>query len=145
MQRGINKVILVGNLGQDPEIRPTSANEAACSFSIATSEVWKDKASGEAKEKTEWHRISSFGRLAEICGQYLIKGSKVYIEGKLRTRKWQDSAGIDKWTTEILLEEMQILSGGKPKEESQRLNDNGTQRSPMAPPPGSGFDDDIPF
>jgi len=99
----VNKVILIGNLGKDPETRYLPSGEAVTSFSIATSETWKDKTSGEKKEATEWHRISAFGKLAEICGEYLRKGSQVYIEGALRTRKWQDKEGQDRYTTEIVL------------------------------------------
>ena len=113
MARGVNKVILVGNLGQKPEMRYTQTNTAVATLSIATSESWKDKESGEQREKTEWHRVVFFGKLAEIAEQYLDKGSQLYIEGKLQTRKWQDKDGNDKYTTEILGNEMNML-GGKP-------------------------------
>jgi len=104
MAGGINKVILVGNLGQDPEIRYTADGRPIANFSIATSESWKDKNSGEKREKTEWHRVVVFGKLAEICGQYLSKGRQVYIEGKLQTRKWQGQDGQDRYTTEVVID-----------------------------------------
>jgi len=116
MSRGINKVIVLGNLGQDPEVRYTQSGAAVTNISIATSEQWKDKNSGEDVIKTEWHRIVFFGRLAEIAGEYLKKGSQVYIEGKLQTRKWQDQQNQDRYTTEIVANEMQMLgakSGGQ--------------------------------
>ena len=104
MAGGINKVILVGNLGQDPEIRYTADGRPIANFSIATSESWKDKSSGEKREKTEWHRVVVFGKLAEICGEYLSKGRQVYIEGKLQTRKWQGQDGQDRYTTEVVVD-----------------------------------------
>ncbi len=118
MARGINKVIIVGNLGQDPEVRYTTGGAAVTNISVATSEQWKDKNTGEDVVKTEWHRIVFFGRLAEIAGEYLKRGSKVYIEGKLQTRKWQDQNNQDRYTTEIVANEMQMLdsrqgSGGQ--------------------------------
>jgi single-strand DNA-binding protein len=111
MARGINKVILVGNLGQDPETKAMPSGMTVCNIRIATSESWKDKTSGEMKEQTEWHSVAMFGRLAEIAGEYLKKGSQVYIEGRLRTRKWQDKSGNDRYTTEIVANEMQMLGG----------------------------------
>ena len=111
MARGVNKVILVGNLGQKPEMRYTQTNTAVATLSIATSESWKDKDSGEQREKTEWHRVVFFGKLAEIAEQYLDKGSQLYVEGKLQTRKWQDKEGNDRYTTEILGNEMNMLGG----------------------------------
>ena len=111
MARGINKVILVGNLGADPETRYMPSGGAVTNLSIATSESWKDKQSGEQNERTEWHRVAMFNRLAEIAAEYLRKGSQVYIEGKLRTRKWQDRDGNDRYTTEIIADEMQMLGG----------------------------------
>tara|TARA_B100000686_G_scaffold211831_1_gene218740 strand:+ start:174 stop:611 length:438 start_codon:yes stop_codon:yes gene_type:complete len=111
MARGVNKVILVGNLGQKPEMRYTQTNTAVATLSIATSESWKDKDSGEQREKTEWHRVVFFGKLAEIAEQYLDKGSQLYVEGKLQTRKWQDKDGNDRYTTEILGNEMNMLGG----------------------------------
>lgn len=115
MARGVNKVILVGNLGKDPEVRFMPSGGAVANLAIATSESWKDKATGEQKEQVEWHRVVMFGRLGEIAGEYLKKGAQVYIEGKLQTRKWQDPQGQDKYTTEIVANEMQML-GSKPVE-----------------------------
>ena len=112
MARGINKVILVGNLGQDPEVRYTPAGAAVTTISVATTEAWNDK-DGNKQERTEWHRVVFFRRLAEIAGEYLKKGSQVYIEGQLRTNKWQDKSGNDRYTTEIIANEMQML-GGRP-------------------------------
>lgn len=111
MARGINKVIIVGNLGNDPEVRYSQAGMAMTSISVATSESWKDKTSGEQQERTEWHRVKFFGRLAEIAGEYLKKGSQVYIEGKLRTDKYTDKAGVEKYSTDIIADEMQMLGG----------------------------------
>lgn len=115
-ERGVNKVILVGNLGQDPEIRYMPSGEAVANLSLATSETWKDKSTGQQQEKTEWHKVSVFGKLAEICGEYLRKGSQVYFEGKLQTRKWTDQQGQDKYTTEVIVDgfsgKMQMLGGG---------------------------------
>src|SRR3954469_14229687 len=109
MARGINKVILIGNLGADPETRAMPSGMTVANIRVATSESWKDKQSGESKERTEWHNVAMFGRLGEIAGEYLKKGSKVYIEGSLRTRKWQDKQGNDRYTTEIIANEMQML------------------------------------
>ena len=147
----INKVIIVGNLGKDPETRFLPDGKAVCNFSVATTDTWKDKASGEKKEATEWHRISAFGRLAEICGEYLKKGSQVYIEGKLKTRKWQDKEGQDRYTTEIMADAMQMLGsrsgmgGGEPRAE-MREPSSGESR-PAKKPAGQfqDMDDDIPF
>jgi len=149
MARGINKVILIGNLGKDPETRSTAGGQAVTNVTVATSEGWKDKQTGEQKEKTEWHNVVFFSRLAEIAGQYLKKGSKVYIEGKLQTRKWQDKEGRDRYTTEIVANEMQMLDskGGG----SARMDADAGDRKPMAtaPSPAAGEkdfeDDDIPF
>jgi single-strand DNA-binding protein len=110
--RGINKVILVGNLGQDPEVKYMPNGNAVCNITVATSESWKDKNSGEMQERTEWHRVVFFRRLAEIAGEYLKKGSQVYLEGRLQTRKWQDQQGQDRYTTEIVADNMQMLGGG---------------------------------
>lgn len=109
MARGINKVILVGNIGQDPETKYTAGGSAITNISLATSDTWKDKQTGQAQERTEWHRIVFFNRLAEIAGEYLRKGSKVYVEGRLQTRKWQDQSGQDRYTTEIVANDMQML------------------------------------
>ena len=136
MAKGVNKVILVGNLGADPDIRYTSNGGAIANLSIATSESWKDKTSGEKKEKTEWHRVVLFGRLGEIAGEYLKKGSKVYLEGKLQTRKWQDKDGNDRYTTEIVASEMQMLDGASSRP---------AQQSNASPKAEADFDDDIPF
>ncbi len=147
MARGINKVIVVGNLGQDPEVRYTSAGAAVTNISVATSESWKDKQTGEQQEKTEWHRIVMFNRLAEVAGEYLRKGSKVYIEGKLQTRKWQDKGGEDRYTTEIVASEMQMLdtrSNSSNPETASKTNQNQPQ-SNNAKNAYDDFDDDIPF
>lgn len=124
--RGVNKVIIVGNLGNDPEIRYTQDSTAIANISVATSESWKDKTTGEQKEITEWHRCVAYRRLAEIMGEYLKKGSKVYIEGRLQTRKWQDSDGNDKYTTEIIVNEMQMLDS---------RGDSGQQAGSYQPQP----------
>ncbi len=108
-QRGVNKVILVGNCGQDPEMKHMPSGSAVTNISLATSETWKDKQSGQQQERTEWHRVVFFNRLAEIVGEYVKKGSKVYVEGRLQTRKWQDQSGQDRYTTEIVANEMQML------------------------------------
>ena len=150
MARGINKVILVGNLGNDPDVRYTANGAAVSNISIATSESWKDKESGEQVEKTEWHRVVFFGKLAEIVAEYLKKGSQVYVEGRLQTRKWQDKEGNDKYTTEIVANEMQML-GGKPGgggnyENQQSASAPPTAEAPSAKKPDDGFvDDEIPF
>lgn len=153
MAKGINKVILVGNLGGDPEVRYMPSGGAVTNITVATSEVWKDKQTGEAKERTEWHRVIFFNRLAEIAGEYLKKGSKVYIEGSLRTRKWQDNSGQDRYTTEIVASEMQMLDS-MPASTERQANQAGQQRSqprpsnqqPQQQPPAfDDFDDDIPF
>jgi single-strand DNA-binding protein len=149
--RGINKVILVGNLGADPENRTSQTGNAITNISIATSETWKDKSTGQQQERTEWHRVVFFNRLAEIAAEYLRKGSKVYVEGSLRTRKWQDQNGQDRYTTEVVGNEMQML-------DSRGMGGDqyggGTQSAPPPQPQpqptsgGSGFDpvdDDIPF
>ncbi len=156
--RGVNKVILVGNLGQDPEVRYMPNGGAVANITLATSESWRDKQTGEMKEQTEWHRVVLFGKLAEVAGEYLRKGSQVYIEGQLRTRKWTDQAGVEKYTTEVVVNvggTMQML-GGRPQNASQTGNQpqSGQQFSGQPqttgtaaaagnePPP---FDDDIPF
>ncbi|HCA7081253.1 TPA: single-stranded DNA-binding protein [Citrobacter sedlakii] len=148
--RGVNKVILVGNLGADPEVRYMPNGGAVANITLATSETWRDKTTGEMKEQTEWHRVVLFGKLAEVAGEYLRKGSQVYIEGQLRTRKWTDQAGIEKYTTEIVVNvggTMQML-GGRPS-----TSGNGQQSAPQQPsqtPPPSNeppmdFDEGIPF
>lgn len=158
MARGINKVILVGNLGNDPEVRYSSNGNAIANISIATSDSWKDKNTGEQQEKTEWHRVVMFNRLGEIAGEYLKKGSQVYIEGKLQTRKWQDQSGQDRYTTEIVANEMQMLGGRGGSDMSsgggyqapapqrpQAAPQPAAQPAPAAPQPSNDFDDDIPF
>jgi single-strand DNA-binding protein len=145
MARGVNKVIIVGTLGADPDTSYAPNETAITKLSIATNESWKDKETGEQKEKTEWHRISMFGRLAEISAEYLRKGSQVYIEGKLATNKWQDKEGNDRWTTEIIANQMQML-GGRPTGNATSSKSNENQQSPPEPPAGTDdFDDDIPF
>ncbi len=144
MARGVNKVILVGNLGNDPDTRYMPSGSAVTNISVATNESWKDKQTGEQKDRTEWHKVAMFGRLAEIAAEYLRKGSQVYIEGKLRTRKWQDQNGNDRWTTEVIADEMQML-GGRAGSGAPAMDE---APSPSAPPPSGGsddFDDDIPF
>ena len=152
MARGINKVILVGTLGADPDTRYTPSNAAVTNLSLATNESWKDKQSGEQKEKTEWHRIVMFNRLAEIASEYLRKGSQIYIEGKIQTRKWEDKEGKDRWTTEIVANEMQMLggrsSGGNPGGASgSEFASSGSSAPTPAPSSDASddFDDDIPF
>lgn len=167
MSRGINKVILVGNLGADPETRYSAGGAAITSISIATSESWKDKQTGEAKERTEWHRVKFFGRLAEIAGEYLRKGSQVYVEGSLRTDKYTDKEGIDRYSTDIIANEMQMLGsrggesggggGGMRNERSGSGGGNArpADRAPAArnqppsqsrqPEPDNFEDDEIPF
>ncbi len=139
MARGINKVILVGNLGADPETRYMPSGSAVTNLSIATSEQWKDKQSGEQKERTEWHKVAMFNRLAEIAAEYLRKGSQVYIEGKLRTRKWQDRDGNDRWTTEIIADEMQML-GGRGGGGSAPMSSGPGPSSAPPQPPADDFD-----
>lgn len=154
MARGVNKVILVGTCGQDPEVKYLSNGNAVTNLSLATSEQWKDKQSGEKKEKTEWHRVVIFGKVAEIAGEYLRKGSQVYIEGKLQTREWEKD-GIKRYSTEIVVDmqgTMQLL-GGKPsadggQQQAPRQQQQAPQRQQSAPQPADdfdSFDDDIPF
>ena len=168
--RGINKVILVGNLGQDPEIRYMPNGNAVANFSVATSESWKDKQTGENRDRTEWHRVVVFGKLAEIAGEYVKKGTQVYLEGQLQTRKWQDQAGNDRYTTEVVINAvggtLQILgsrSGDSFNDGSQNWGQsaNNTSSAPSTPRPSTtnepaasqptmpeppmDFDDDIPF
>jgi len=143
----VNKVILVGNLGRDPETRYLPSGEAVTNISVATTATWKDKASGEKKEETEWHRVSAFGRLAEIMGEYLKKGSQVYIEGSLRTRKWQDKEGKDRYTTEIRADVMQML-GSRAGAGEPRGDAPAKAAGAPAKKPAGKFDDmedDIPF
>ena len=164
----INKVILIGNLGKDPEVRYTPDNSAITNITLATTYTWKDRQTGDKKEETEWHRVAFFGRLAEVAGEYLKKGSPVYVEGRLRTRKWQDKEGKDRYTTEIVAENMQMLGsrsgmgGGDGSERSARAagapGDASERNAPAAAAPGAAsaaggksgarfddFEDDIPF
>jgi single-strand DNA-binding protein len=134
MSRGINKVILVGNLGNDPETKYSAAGSAITNLSIATSESWKDKQTGEQVEKTEWHRVVGFNRLAEIMGEYLRKGSKVYIEGQLQTRKWQDKEGNDRYSTEIVARDMQMLDSRAGGDQAQGQPYQQPQQPPQQPP-----------
>ncbi|CRY69498.1 single-stranded DNA-binding protein [Yersinia pekkanenii] len=137
-ERGVNKVILVGNLGQDPDVRYMPNGGAVASITVATSEAWRDKLSGEQKEKTEWHRVVLFGKLAEVAGEYLRKGSKVYIEGQLQTRKWQDANGIDRYTTEVVVKAngtMQMLGGSNQssRQSGSETAPAGQQQTPATP------------
>jgi single-strand DNA-binding protein len=153
MARGINKVILIGHLGADPETRAMPSGMTVANLRLATSENWKDKQSGEQQERTEWHNVALFGRLGEIAGEYLRKGSQVYIEGRLRTRKWQDKSGVDRYTTEIVANDMQMIGGrggggGGGQAASAPGGGEARERPPAAEPAGAAtedFDDDIPF
>ena len=166
MARGVNKVIIVGTLGNDPEVKYSASGSAIANLSVATSEQWKDKQTGEKKEQTEWHRVVIFGKLAEVAGEYLRKGSQVYIEGQLRTRKWTDSNGVEKYTTEIVIPQMggvmQMLGGKRDDSGQQQRQQSGQQpqggwgTNPQQQPlkqqsqqggnePPMDFDDDIPF
>ncbi len=157
MARGINKVILVGNLGQDPETRAMPSGKSVTNVRLATTDSWRDKQSGEQKEQTEWHNVVFFDRLAEIAAEYLRKGSQVYVEGRLRTRKWQDKSGNDRYTTEIVAQEMQMLGGRGGASGGGGGGGSGGARREQAPadefsqaPAHAGskddtFDDDIPF
>ena len=146
MSRGVNKVILVGNLGQKPDMKYTQSNTAVANLSLATSESWKDKDSGDLKTKTEWHRVVYFGKLAEIAEQYLDKGSKVYVEGKLQTRKWQDQSGNDRYTTEVLGQELTMLdSRGDSSGSSFENNDSGMSEEDVNQDNGEFSEEDIPF
>ena len=161
MARGINKAILIGNLGNDPDIRYTASGTAIANISLATAESWRDKNTGEQQERTEWHRIVFFGRLAEVVGEYLRKGSQIYVEGRIQTRKWQDKEGNDRYSTEVVANEMQMLGGrGGGAGAGAPINTDSQARAPKAgntaPPPdkpatrpgaapADDFDDDIPF
>jgi single-strand DNA-binding protein len=156
--RGVNKCIILGNLGNDPDVKYTQSGSAIANLTVATSESWNDKATGEKKEMTEWHRVVLFGKLAEVAGEYLRKGSQVYIEGQLRTRKWTDNAGVEKYTTEIVVGMngvMQMIGGkqdskpqpqggwGQPQQPKPQQQSKPAQSGPIVPP--TNFDDDIPF
>lgn len=166
MARGINKVILIGNLGQDPETRAMPSGSSVANLRLATSESWRDKQSGEMKEQTEWHTVVMFGRLAEIAGEYLRKGSQIYIEGRLRTRKWQDKSGNDRYSTEIVANEMQMLggrggagggamggdmggraesTGGRGGERNRNAGNDEFAEPVTSSTEKDDFDDDIPF
>lgn len=144
MSRGVNKVILVGNLGKDPETKYMPSGDCVCNFTIATTDSWKDKNSNEKVEKTEWHNIVMYRRLAEIAGEYLRKGSQVYIEGKLKTRKYQDKSGNDRYITEIEAREMQML-GSKGGPGMNAAPSKASQGQPVDDMAGGGYEDDIPF
>ena len=136
---GINKAILIGNLGRDPELRYTQSGQAVANFTLATSESWTDKASGQKQERTEWHRIVAWGRTGELCAQYLSKGRTVYIEGRIQTREWEDKEGQKRWTTEVNAQTVQFLGGPRGNEDGPPAGDTAPASS--GPPP----DDDIPF
>ncbi len=154
MARGVNKAILIGNLGADPDTRYMPSGSAVTNCRIATTEAWKDRETGDQQERTEWHNIVFFGRLAEIAGEYLRKGSQVYIEGRLRTRKWQDREGNDRWTTEINADQMQML-GGRPGAGAPAATPSSRSEAPAPAPAAPAqapaaaqaeeFEDDIPF
>ncbi|MBT3489383.1 MAG: single-stranded DNA-binding protein [Gammaproteobacteria bacterium] len=160
MARGVNKVILVGNLGNDPDVKYTADGRAIANISLATTDSWKDKNTGEQQDRTEWHRVVFFNRLAEIVSEYLKKGAQVYVEGRLQTRKWQDQSGADRYTTEIVASEMQMLGGrsggtadfgGAPVGGGQQPQQQRPQQQPSAAAPAAAapmmgdLDDDIPF
>lgn len=155
MARGLNKVMLIGNLGNDPEVRYTAGRLPIANVSLATTASWRDKETGDQKEETEWHRIVFFSKLAEIVSEYLRKGSKVYVEGRLRTRKWQDRDGNERYTTEIVANDMQMLDSksdpgagfaGAPAQERKQAGANAPRQQDTSPGQGGGFgDDDIPF
>jgi len=140
---GVNKVILVGRLGRDPEVRYTSDGTAVTNFTMATSKEWKDKQTGEKKERTEWHKIVAWRRLGEICGEYLAKGKQVYIEGSLQTREWQDQDGNRRWTTEIVADAMQML--GSPGQAPSSFEEGPTHEEDRGTPSNQATEDDIPF
>jgi|TARA_B100000959_G_scaffold49769_1_gene51267 single-strand DNA-binding protein len=157
MARGVNKVTLIGNLGNDPEVRYSGNGKAVANVSLATAESWRDKDSGEQQERTEWHRVVFFGRLAEIVSEYLHKGSQVYVEGRLQTNKWQDKEGNDRYTTQIVANEMQMLGGrsgasankepapNKDPAPDSPVDSSPKQTQPLAESPVDDFDEDIPF
>ncbi len=148
MARGVNKVILVGNLGADPEVKYLPSGTAVANITLATSSSWKDKNTGDQQESTEWHRVAMFARLAEIAGEYLKKGRQIYVEGRLQTRKWQDKDGNDRYTTEVIANEMQML-GGRGDDQSSggsRTQSSSQYNAPQSKPaPEQDFDDDVPF
>ena len=147
--KSLNKVMLIGNLGRDPEVRYTSGGRAVANFTIATNESWKDK-DGNQQDRTEWHKIVAWGKLGEICGEYLSKGNRIYIEGRIQTRDWEDKEGNKRYTTEIVLNEM-IMLGGRDEGAGERSGERsgerkkGKPKAEDAPPPDYGPEDDIPF
>ncbi|MCY4605786.1 MAG: single-stranded DNA-binding protein [Gemmatimonadetes bacterium] len=158
MARGVNKVILIGNLGSDPEVRYTPNGAPVANFSLATSESWNDRNTGERQERTEWHRLVLWSKLAEIAGQYLKKGAKIYVEGRLQTRSWDDQSGQKRYTTEVVVNDMQMLdsrgegggsgdrdAGYNPPGDPSGGQNVGPAAQPTAPPPSGGDDDDLPF
>jgi len=153
MARGVNKAIILGNVGQEPEVRYMPSGSAVTEVSVATTEQWKDKSSGEKQERTEWHRITFFGRLAEIVGEYIRKGSKIYVEGLIRTEKWQDKQGNDRYTTKIVATELQMLDSRDSSNNNQQggyQNHSSSAQNRPAPqqqeaPQATDFDDDLPF
>jgi single-strand DNA-binding protein len=142
---GINKVIIVGNLGKDPEVSYVPSGAAVAKFSVATSETWKDKTSGEKKERTEWHRIVAWDKLGEICGKYLSKGRQVYVEGKLQTHSYDDKEGVKRYVTEIIAQDVQFLGGKGDASDAARSGGGPGQREPAGGHGPAGGDDDIPF
>ncbi len=149
MSRGINKAIIVGNLGNDPDARISTTGSAITTISVGTNEQWKDKTTGKQESRTEWHRIVFFDRLAEIASEYLKKGSQVYVEGKIKTRKWQDQSGQDRYTTEIVANEMQMLGGKAEVQQTPKANPQTPKANPQTPgdnqQTADQFDDEIPF
>ena len=149
MARGINKAIIIGTLGRDPEVRYTAGGSAVANLRVATNESWKDKQTGEKKEATEWHSVVLFGKLGEIAGEYLKKGRTVYIEGRLQTRKYQDKEGVERYSTEIVASDMQMLGGGEGRGDGGSHERAGGRQPAAASPPAkygeADFDDDIPF
>lgn len=147
MARGVNKVTLIGNLGNDPELRSTQSGSAVANITLATSESWRDKETQETKERVEWHRVIFFGRLAEVVNEYLRKGSQVYVEGRIQTRKWQDKDGNDRYTTEIVANEMQMLGSRGSNSESPTNQQSASNSQPASQSAivNEPFDDDIPF
>jgi len=141
MARGINKAIIVGTLGNDPDVKHTASGSTVCNISVATNESWKDKTTGETVERTEWHRVVIFGKLADIAAQYLKKGSQAYFEGKIQTRKWQDQSGADRYTTEIVANDMQMLGGKHDSGQGQQSQ----QSKPAQSAPADDVFDSIPF
>ena len=144
----VNRVTLVGNIGKDPELKYLPSGEAVANVSLATSSSWKDKATGERKEETEWHRLTAYGKLAEIIGQFGAKGKSIYVEGRLKTRKWTDKQGVEKYTTEIVIDQMQLLGGRDsvaPEQPGTQDNPAPARQASPAPKRAADLDDDIPF